>query len=232
MKLGKRVLRDDVRDVLIERIVEGTYVPGERLVESQLALEFGVSQAPIREALRDLEALRFVESAPYKGARVRGIPLEELAEIYPVRAALESLAAKLLVESGESALGSEVDTALRKLLQEMLKAAQAGDHKGLLTADASFHRTVVEGCGNSTLLDLWSTLRIEASTLMSLLGAGTDLKDIALTHEALVDALQEGDGDAAAGAFHNHICLFERRVRALLDERSEALSGTLAKQGK
>src|SRR5687767_9053059 len=90
----RTVLREQVKELLLERILAGDYRPGDRLVETRIAQELGTSQAPVREALRDLELLRFVESEPFRGARVREISPAELAEIYPVRAALEEVAAR------------------------------------------------------------------------------------------------------------------------------------------
>ncbi|MGH3034284.1 MAG: GntR family transcriptional regulator, partial [Gaiellaceae bacterium] len=92
--LSRTVLREQVKEVLLARILDGTYAPGDRLVETRIAQELGTSQAPVREALRELELLRFVESKPYVGARVRELSEEELAEIYPVRAAIEEVAAR------------------------------------------------------------------------------------------------------------------------------------------
>src|SRR5690349_12544079 len=82
-KLPQRtgLLRDAIKERIVERILDGTYGPGERIVESAVAAEFGVSQAPVREALRDLEAMRFVESQPHRGARVREVTTDELAEM-------------------------------------------------------------------------------------------------------------------------------------------------------
>jgi DNA-binding GntR family transcriptional regulator len=100
------VLRQQVKELLLERILSHHYAPGDRLVETRIAQELGVSQAPVREALRELETLRFVESAPFKGAWVREVSDRELAEIYPIRAALEDVAARAAAErlsSGRSA---------------------------------------------------------------------------------------------------------------------------------
>src|SRR3954469_8739852 len=90
-KLPQRtgLLRDAIKERIVERILDGAYGPGERIVESAVAAEFGVSQAPVREALRDLEAMRFVESQPHRGARVREVTTDELVQIYPARAAPE-----------------------------------------------------------------------------------------------------------------------------------------------
>jgi DNA-binding GntR family transcriptional regulator len=88
------VLREQIRELLLERILKGELQPGDRIVELQIAQEFGTSQAPVREALSELQSLGFVVYEPYRGTRVRRITEEELAEIYPVRAALEELAAQ------------------------------------------------------------------------------------------------------------------------------------------
>jgi DNA-binding GntR family transcriptional regulator len=92
--IARTVLREQIKDLVLERIVSGHYAPGERLVETRLAREFGTSQAPVREALRSLELLRFVESEPFRGARVREVSVAELIEVYPVRSALEEVAAR------------------------------------------------------------------------------------------------------------------------------------------
>ena len=92
LSIRRTVLRDEVKSVLLQRIVSGYYAPGDRLVEIRIAQELGVSQAPVREALRDLESVRFVESAPFRGARVRQISDAELIEVYPIRGALEEVA--------------------------------------------------------------------------------------------------------------------------------------------
>ena len=60
------MLRDQIKDVIVERILDGVYGPGERIVEIRVAEEFGVSQAPVREALRELELLRLVVSEPFR----------------------------------------------------------------------------------------------------------------------------------------------------------------------
>src|SRR5437016_11411586 len=129
------VLREQVKELILERILNGTYRPGERLVETRIATELGTSQAPVREALRDLELLRFVESEPFRGARVREVSQEELIEIYPVRAAIEEVAAR------EAAVTLEGDVgALEAELDAMHAAAAADDLHGLAEHDTAFHR--------------------------------------------------------------------------------------------
>src|SRR5207244_7422734 len=137
------VLREQVKELLLARILSGEYQPGERLVETRIAQELGTSQAPVREALRDLELLRFVESEPFRGARVREVSDEELIEIYPVRAAIEEVAAR------EAAVRLDGDVErLEAELDAMHRAADAGDLHEQVEHDVAFHRLIVEASGN------------------------------------------------------------------------------------
>src|SRR3984893_11915723 len=90
----RRVFREEIRDQLIEEILSGRLPPGTRIVETRLAQQLGVSQAPVREALRDLALFGFVVSSPFRGTQVRKIETSDLLEIYPIRAALEGVAAR------------------------------------------------------------------------------------------------------------------------------------------
>src|SRR6187431_716598 len=92
--LERRVFREEIREQLIEDILNGRLAPGARIVETKIAQQFGVSQGPVREALRDLELFGFVVRSPFRGTQVRKISPADLLEIYPVRAALEGVAAR------------------------------------------------------------------------------------------------------------------------------------------
>src|SRR5262249_9015402 len=70
---GRRVFREEIREQLIDDIISGRLAPGTRITETRLAQQFGVSQAPVREALRDLELFGFVVSSPFRGTQVRKI---------------------------------------------------------------------------------------------------------------------------------------------------------------
>lgn len=208
MGLNRVVLREQVKEVLLARILDGVYAPGDRLVETQLAGELGVSQAPVREALRELETLRFVVSEPFKGTRVRGVSREEVVEIYPVRAALEGLAARLAA----TRLGGEVDP-LRGLFEAMLRAAEAGDLREQVSLDVQFHRRIVEAAGNRTLLETWASLRIEARTLITFLKADMDLLELAETHRPVLEALADRDPARAETFLRRHVEAFGELVR-------------------
>src|SRR5258708_6423344 len=132
--VDRRVFRDEIREQLIEDILSGRLPPGTRIVETRLAQQFGVSQAPVREALRDLAVFGFVVNSPFRGTQVRQISPEELLEIYPIRAALEGVAAR--------AAATRIDDAglrrLEELIDTMREAASRDDHRAQAGADATY----------------------------------------------------------------------------------------------
>jgi DNA-binding GntR family transcriptional regulator len=93
--INRSILSDQVKDYLLEAILAGDFVPGSRIVETKVARDLGISQGPVREALRDLEALGVIDRTPYQGARVRQPSKAELLEAYGIRAELESFGACL-----------------------------------------------------------------------------------------------------------------------------------------
>jgi DNA-binding GntR family transcriptional regulator len=206
--VARVVLREQVKELMLARILDGSYQPGDRLVETRIAQELGTSQAPVREALRDLELLRFVESEPFRGARVRAVSAEELAEIYPVRAALEEVAAR----EAAGRLGGAVE-ALEAEIAAMHVAAEAGNLHALAEHDATFHRLIVEASGNGILVDVWTSLRIEARTAITALRAGLDGHEIAELHRPVLDALRDGDPERAGLALRRHVEYFGELVK-------------------
>jgi DNA-binding GntR family transcriptional regulator len=194
------VLREQVKELILERILDGSYRPGERLVETRIAAELGTSQAPVREALRDLELLRFVESTPFRGARVREVSQEELLEIYPVRAALEEVAAR----EAATRLDGNVD-ALAAELEAMRRAADADDLHAQVEHDVAFHRLIVEASGNRILVETWQSLRIEARTIVTALRTGLDGHEIAERHRPVLEALRARDPELAGTRLRRHV---------------------------
>jgi DNA-binding GntR family transcriptional regulator len=194
------VLREQVKELILERILDGTYEPGERLVETRIAAELGTSQAPVREALRDLEILRFVESEPFRGSRVREISQEELIEIYPVRAAIEEVAAR----EAATRLDGDVDP-LEAELDAMHRAADDNDLHAQVEHDVAFHRLIVEASGNAILLETWLSLGIGPRTIVTTLRTGLDGHEIAERHRPVLEALRARDPEAAGAALRRHV---------------------------
>ncbi len=203
MSVNRTSLRTQIKEILLARILNGEYQPGDRLVEMQIAQEFGISQAPVRESLRELEALGFVESEPYRGTRVRAVTKAELTEIYPVRAALEEVAARMAAQR----LAGKVE-ALAAELAAMHQAAEKGDLYEQVQHDVEFHRLIVEASGNRVLQDVWRSLRIEARTLISALKVDIGGHEIAEMHRPVLEALAEGDAEKAAVLLRKHVEYF------------------------
>ncbi|HEY7179342.1 MAG TPA: GntR family transcriptional regulator [Gaiella sp.] len=217
--ISRTVLREQIKDLLLQRIASGELRPGERLVETRIAAELGTSQAPVREALRDLEQLRLVESEPFKGARVRAFGNEELVEVYPVRAVLEELAAK----EATKRLAGDV-TALEAEVEAMREAARRGDVNSLVRHDIAFHRLVVEAAGNPILEQCWKSLGVEGRITITLYGTTIEPQEAAELHVPLLEAIRSRKPGAAGRAARKHVEAFARIASGRRPETKAAAS--------
>jgi DNA-binding GntR family transcriptional regulator len=199
--LGRRVFREEIRERLIEDILNGRLAPGTRLVETRIAQQFGVSQGPVREALRDLELFGFVTSTSFRGTQVRKISTEDLLEIYPIRAALEGVAAY--------AAASRIDEAtlaqLEGFIDVMREAANNDDHLTVVDTDRAFHLAIVKASGNRMLEHVWQTLRLSITTGVTHSVTHRSLHVIAERHVFVLDALRSRDPRRAEAAMRRHI---------------------------
>jgi DNA-binding GntR family transcriptional regulator len=200
IQVSRSPLSDQVKDRLLQQILAGEYAPGSRIVETRVARELGCSQAPVREALRDLEALGVVEISAFRGARVRHPSKAELIEAYEIRAELESLGARLAM-----ARMADLDLeGLAELVDEMMSAAERGDAHAEAVADFRFHARIIEISGNNTLQRVWRTLEPLSRTYITLIVPGVDRRRVASLHLPIVEALRSGDPAVAAEAYHKH----------------------------
>lgn len=199
--LARVVLGDQVKEHVIEAIMNGEFQPGDRVVASSLARRLGVSQAPVREAIRDLVLLGFLENEPFKGTSVRSFSPRELFEVYTVRAALESLAARLAA----ARLTDQDAHLLRCTLDKMIEAAQEQDEARMVRLDNEFHETILRISDNQLLHQLWQTLQFGSWTIVTTRMSSYDLEELARRHEALLEALQTRDPQVAMTAMQHHI---------------------------
>lgn len=208
--ISRSVLSDQVKDHLLQAILSGHYPPGSRIVETRVARELGLSQAPVREALRDLGALGVVEITAFQGARVRRPTKAELLEAFDVRLELESLGVGLAV----SRLSDADACQLQEYVDGMLHAAMAGDTREEARIDAAFHARIIEIAGNSTLEWVWRHLEPVSRTQITFEIPGVDPRQIASLHQPILDALRLGDAAAARDAIRRHFAA----VRTVFDE--------------
>jgi DNA-binding GntR family transcriptional regulator len=209
MALTRLSLREQVRDALLRDIIAGVRQPGDRLIEMKIARELGTSQAPVREALRELQAVGFVTALPHRGAVVSDVWKRGLREIYAVRGGLEELAARLATPL----LAGDVST-LQSAIDAMRAAAAANDTDALVAGSYRFHRAVVEASGNQLLLSVWQGLHIETRTAITLMTPGLDLQEIADSHQPIADAIAAGDVEFACRLTREHQQWFERLTDA------------------
>jgi DNA-binding GntR family transcriptional regulator len=193
----KRVcMRDHIRDVLVARILDGTYAPGAQLKELSLAREFNVSQAPIREALRELEGSGLVTSERYRGTRVRGADSQEMRESYELRATLEVRAVELAVPCS-----AEVLAELENCLRLMKTAVAASDVETYIVEALRLHRHLIVASHNRAFVSVWDSLhwdvrgRIAVERIARKGGGFIALIEL---HEALLEKIRAQDVPASA----------------------------------
>jgi DNA-binding GntR family transcriptional regulator len=198
--IPRSVLADRVKDRLLQDILAGRYAPHSRIIETRVARELGTSQAPVREALRGLEALGVVEILPFRGARVRRPTAHELLEAYAVRAELEALGARLGVPRMTDADLLELEA----IHGEMQLAADAGDRHEVAVADARFHARLLRLAANATLDRVWGSLEPFSRTYITLVAPGANEHWTADLHPRIVAALRTRDPEAVVAALRRH----------------------------
>lgn len=196
----------------IERaILAGEISPGRRVNENALALRFGTSRGPVREALRALEGLGLVELIPNRGVFIRQPAAEEAVEIYDVRSALFGLAGRLLAQSVTEAQIAR----LRDYVEEMEKAARARDFERYYPLNLAFHEFIVDSCGNATLAAQYRGMvkKLHLFRARSLVqGGGLDVSNS--EHREMVEAIAARDPERAHRAHFEHVARAKARLLA------------------
>lgn len=182
-----QTLSHQIRDTLVRQIVSGELEPGERLVETRVAATFGTSQAPVREALRELDTFGLVEIKPRRGTFVRSFVRTTLRESYVLRAALEETATRLVLMAGNVPFDE-----LRDAVRRMQHAAEGNETEAVGMESVMFHRHIIDAAGNGLIKRSWENLQIEAWTSVTIMATTPNLCGIASDHQELLDSLTEG----------------------------------------
>jgi DNA-binding GntR family transcriptional regulator len=208
--LGGELLSTSVKKLLLDRIMNGHYAPGERIIELQVSKELGTSQSPVREALRDLAAIGIVTIHSRRGARVRLPTGKELADISLVRSEIDALAATLAAPLlDEVVLGG-----LREAYAEMERHHADGNHVALTQADAEFHRIIATTSANQAIRHVFDQLEPFARTFITLTLPTADVGSIIVEHRLILEALEQRQAAVAAERARQH----QLNVGALLLE--------------
>jgi DNA-binding GntR family transcriptional regulator len=193
-------LRVQIAERLRRAIVTGKLRPGAVLVETALAEQMNVSRAPIREAIAILENDGLVETAAYKGKRVKPLTVREVEETWSLRQTFEVMAVRRILDRA-------ADVApLWEPCKAMQAAAEAGDREALIAADEAFHRTLIELSDHHLLLQSWNALYLRIHQIMALRNRrdSDDLAEIAGNHPPIVRALEERDTRTAVRLISDH----------------------------
>jgi DNA-binding GntR family transcriptional regulator len=186
------VLGDQVSQVLTEAILDGTLEGGDQLVEAELQKVFGVSKSPIREALRDLERKGLVVIKPRKGAFVKTVTRKDVEEMFPVRAALEGLAAR----EAHSRMNGDVLTKMEEKVQKMGKAVEKKDVKAYWEHHYSLHEIFIDASANEMLIKMLRTLRMHTVWYrFSYQYYQEDLRKSLAIHKRILNLFRRKDSD-------------------------------------
>ena len=212
----QKTKKDLIAETLREAILSGELAPGERLLQEHLAERFAVSPTPIREAVQQLVAEGVLSHSPYRGVQVAEVRLEDVQEIYLVRSITEELATRMAVLNLRI-----LDVRQLRSYQDEIKAHVANnDLMALRKLNYEFHMLIYNASHMSLLLNMirmlwikfpWDALHVLPQRAQSAIEE----------HQAILNAINEGDAELAGKLMRLHI-----------ESGSEALRAHLLKQGK
>jgi len=195
-----------------QRIIGGDFGPGTQLNIDALARALGVSNTPVREALRRLENERWVETIPFRGAFVRPLDRAELAELYELREMLELAALRKVMPHPPA---EELEQ-LEKALAEIRAAVRRSDPLAYLAADTQFHQAIVDMARNKRLSEMYATLVEQGKCFM--LGRGPEsmarYRKGRDQHGAILEAIRRGDAKGAVKLLEEHLRISPEDVPA------------------
>jgi DNA-binding GntR family transcriptional regulator len=195
-----------------EYIISGKLKPGEKINQSQLTQELGVSLIPLREAFKQLQAEGYITIIPHRGAFVKGLSLEEVEDLYMIRAELEELAADLaadrLTKNDLKTLGS--------LFRQMRNATRDRNYPALMTLNRKFHFKVYNACGRKHLLEILSDLWDRSERYRNLQTFDLVLDEQELyEHQEILEACQKGDRERLKKAIRFNVEQSQRNLEKL-----------------
>ncbi len=215
-KFSRTILSEQIKEQLIEDIFHRKFKPGDRIIESAMARDLNVSQASVREALRSLIAMGFLESEPFKGITVRSFTSKDLWEVYTVRIALESLAARMAAER----ITAEELANLEKIVEKMIAAGEERNIHKRTRLNIEFHEKIAQASGNRLILQLLQYMRFGSWSIITGNLSQMDPVSIASRHRILIEALRSHDPEKAAQVAREHIETTGKPICESLDDEN------------
>ncbi|HVN96559.1 MAG TPA: GntR family transcriptional regulator [Syntrophorhabdaceae bacterium] len=195
-------LRKKVLDHLREKILNGEIEADERLIETTLAREIGISRTPVREALHNLERERLIKAIPRVGYVVARMKEREMEEICKIRMAIEGLALRWAIERSQKKLAEELKKNVLKQEKEILKE----NLRAYAELDGQFHEASARLSGSDRLLEMapmlrWHMLRFRRQSIYMINNAVRSMKG----HKRILQAIERSDPEAAVAALERHL---------------------------
>lgn len=224
--IQKRPLKEDIFDVLHEKIISGAYQPGDRLRQEDIATQLGVSMTPVREALDLLVSAGLAERVPYRGVRVREMSPKDMVEAYGVRLVLEALIAQ---EAARNITDEQI-AGLEEMLEQMKQHNSLKEMSDEQKVSREFHSAIAKASGNNLLIKLYEIVAnaFPDWLLYEALFRNPDLladstANTLKGHIAIVNALKKRDGEKAIQRSIEHVIESGRWLEEYLNIPAELL---------
>ncbi len=194
-------IREELVESLKEAILSGKLLPGDRIVETQWAKKLGISQSPVRDALRTLESIGLVHTVPYQGTYVSLITIEDLIDAHTIRGNIEAMAVHYAIDRITDADLSK----MRTLIAAMEEAGERNELSRYVRIDTEFHKTIFAASQNRLLIRLFEQLNVYEWTYFGTRFSSLDLVQLAKRHESIYNALASHDEEKAKEAVVLHL---------------------------
>jgi len=182
--INRTSLKEQISEIILNRIFEGELKPGDRLKELAIAKEFGTSQAPVREALRSLESQGYLRHKTHSGTTVILLETKEIKEINQIREAME-------IQALTDGLTTIQETVYR--LDEINDRLTSGNETQVMTDDEHFHKIILEAYDNERMMELWQTLTNKLRISRSRLNESNLIDQIPVLDDSILQAIKSGN---------------------------------------
>jgi DNA-binding GntR family transcriptional regulator len=199
--MEKQNISEDLVQLIKQQIIEGELNPGDRIVETKFAKDLGISQTPVREAIRQLSGEGVVVIVPNKGPMVRELNMQDVFEIYSLRAVYEGLAIRLAIRNASDQDIQELES----VYEDMKRKMNDDEVPSLLEESLYIHQSIIRLSKHERLIRMYKTISFQIALVNRILGrASTKQKEVE-QHWELIDAMRRRDPDHAEGVMREHI---------------------------
>lgn len=210
---AKETLRSNIKDYIQQQIAEGIYRPGDRIVETKLAKELDVSQAPVREAILELSAMGLLEERPYSGTYVRRLSIAEIEDIFEIRAFVEEYAAKRAAKRA-------TEEQLRQM-EDVLDQMEGQELSTFVQLDMEFHGLIMDAAGSPALKRAWTILRMADWTYLCAAITEFSMEELVTQHRNIYHYLKTRSESSAGAYMFLHLKGFGEELARYFEKQTD-----------